>query len=131
MVEIDSGRFQRAYDAVADFGGYVDADIAGVTDAGLAGISVETDRDMHGSEMVTLRHYYEEDTPHGACGRFARFVVLSNGIENAELYETFRDPGKEGDAYRYLPARETTTKEQILGLIEAALGRMSLLEAEE
>lgn len=133
MSEETQDRFQRAFDVVRDCGGYVDADIAEVEDEALMGVSVEADLDADGSEILTYRHFYEEEDARGRQGMFGR-IVLEEDSERVFLLDAYRFPRNEGCTYEYRPARLSAhvegKGEYVLGFVEAALGRMMLLEEE-
>jgi hypothetical protein len=124
------GRFQRAFDVVRDCGGYVDADIAKIEDSELMGMSVEADIDSNGSEVLTYKHFYEKPNTHGSCGAFGRIILREDATDKTFLFDAYRHPQRDGDAFDYRPKIEPAMPENLFVLdhIETALGRMMLLE---
>lgn len=126
------GRFQRAFDVVRDCGGYVDADIAKIEDSELLGVSVETDIDNNGSEVLTYKHFYDKPDTQGSCGLFGRIILREDTADRTFVLDAYRYSQKDGDAFDYLPKAEPVVPENlfVLNRIEMALGRMMLLEDE-
>lgn len=143
-----SDRFQAAYEAVMNYGGYVDADIILSTDPdtpaldleALQGISLEARLDERrympeDQQATTESHYplliyseyFKEEAPDKACGIYAKYLITEGDQRAGVVYRTFRRPNEDGGDYNY--ARDTTGKgyEVAWSLIESALGKMMLL----
>jgi hypothetical protein len=121
--------FQRAYEAIIDNGGYVDADVVDAEEAirnSLMGVSVEADN--YGScAMLTFRRFVEPTKTDNYAGVFAR-VVAVDGHVVAEKSQVSSSYAMKDGGYEYRPLSDAP--EYTMSLIESALGQMSLLATE-
>lgn len=117
-------RFLAAYDTVADFNGYLDADIVRTTDARLLGVSVESDA-LGSQRRLTFRHYFQESiVPNRPCGIHGYVESEDGAAPEGKMMYAFAQGQDENTAYYYQEVPDNNAAQKVLGLIESALGRM-------
>ena len=123
------GRFDAAYDFIAEHRGYVDAHTVGREAPALLGISLECDSstnpiDNSAVRRVVYRHYYNNvQAPTEPSGIHARLSVDSQSNIEPYFARTYAQ-GKGPDVvydYRVVPGDKIVQSDRIMGIVERTL----------
>lgn len=128
------GRFETAYDLIAEQRGYIDAQTVGRETQALLGISLECTSDSNLIDNSTIkrviyRHYFSDVRErHEPCGIHAELAVDSQSNINPYFARTFAE-GAAPDViynYRVVQGDKAAQSERILGIVERALLALGL-----